>query len=341
MDMAWPVSDSPFGPRERGDEASIEIARALAEISAPSALTNASRLLVVEPRSSQIARSLRAAGFPGELIALASVPIGERYGVADGYTTVVVDDWTANIAPQSRARARSGAPITAPEIARPLAGHVATSVESELGTVQSIAITDLTRYIAPAYVPAALRWLAGRLAVQGCLALADPALTLDPEQLAELLGDSGLTLATDARVIEGDWPRTLTLWRRRSLGDAIKGGVARRLTWERLVTSERLQELVVSAYQEVFGGEEWGEWVRCARPGAHHSYSRAAAAALNPADRCACGWPEPLVMYHSAEDVLARLYRDLTPAATSSAYFRFTAASDEGGDEGARLYPHP
>ena len=329
--MAWPVTVSPLGSQGRRDEAAIEIARALAEISAPSALTDTSRILVVEPRSAQIARSLRAAGFLGELMALASVPIGERYGVADGYTTVVVDDWTANIAPQSRARTVSGAPIPPPETARPPA-HAAMSVEGELDTVQSIIITDLTRYIAPEYVPAALRWLAGRLAVQGCLALADPALALEPEQLAELLNDTGLTLATDARVIEGDWPRTLTLWRRRSFGDATKGGVARRLTWEPLVTNDRLQELVVSAYQDVFGGEEWGEWVRCARPGANHAYSRAAAAALNPAGYCACGWPEPLVMYHSAEDVLARLYRDLTPATTSAAYFRFTSASDATSD---------
>ena len=55
--MAWPVTVSPLGPQGRRDEAAIEIARALAEISAPSALTDTSRILVVEPRSAQIARS--------------------------------------------------------------------------------------------------------------------------------------------------------------------------------------------------------------------------------------------------------------------------------------------
>ena len=50
MDMAWPVNISPLVSQGRRDEAAIEIARALAEISAPSALTDTSRLLVVEPR---------------------------------------------------------------------------------------------------------------------------------------------------------------------------------------------------------------------------------------------------------------------------------------------------
>lgn len=328
--MAWPVTAGLAGQRGRRNEATLEIARALAEISAPSACENAGRILVVEPRSAHVARSLRVAGFPGEIVALASIPIGERYGLADGYAKIIVDDWTANVAPQSRARVLSGAPITAPDTAAPARDSAA--VDEAFGEFQSIIVTDLTRYLAPEYAPAALRWLAGRLTVQGCLALADPALTLEPERIAELVSEAGLTLATDARIIEGDWPRTLTLWRRRSPSDVAKGGIAQRLTWEGLAISERLQELVVSAYQEVFGGAEWGEWARCTRPGAHHAYSRAAVAALNPPNQCVCGWPEPLVMYHPAEDVLARLYRDLTPADTSAAYFRFASAPENSGE---------
>ncbi len=330
--MAWPVSAGLARERGRRDEATIEIARALAEISAPPALEIAGRILVVEPRSERITRSLRMAGYSGEIVALASIPIGERYGLADNYAKIVVDDWTANVAPQSRARVLSGVPILAPDAPPP--ARATDAGEDALGVFRSIIVTDLTRYLAPEYAPAALRWLAGRLEVQGCLALADPALTLEPEQIEELVREAGLTLATDARVIEGDWPRTLTLWRRRSQGDVTKGGVARRLTWESLVISERLQEQVVSAYQDVFGGEEWGEWMRCTRPGVHHTYSRAAAQALNPQNQCACGWPEPLVLYHPAEDVLARLYRDLTPADTSAAYFRYTHVAGDAEASG-------
>lgn len=306
------------------DDAMSEIASALAAISAPHAFGESGRALIVEPRSSQIASALREAGFDGEMLALASVPIGERYGVAGGYARVVVADWGGRLSPAPRARVLSGAIIPQADAV------VATDqpLEQTLGVFQSVILMDLTRYLAAEGVASALRWLAGLLVPQGCLALADPALIGDPDLLADTLNDAGMTLATDARIIDGDWPRTLTLWRRRSLADASKGGVARRVTWARLASDPRLQDQVVDAYQDVFGGDEWGEWVRCGRPGASHSYSRSAAANLNPPDRCECGWPEPLTPYHPAEDVLARLYRDLTPEANSAAYVRCAPARD-------------
>lgn len=240
-----------LGYGEQGDEGSVEIARAIAEVSAPQALAHTSRVLVVEPRSTYIARSLRGAGFAGELIALASVHIGERYGVAGGYTRVIVDDWIMRASSHALNGART-----------PFAASESNFLDTALGMFQSIVITDLTRYLPADGVPDAIRWLTERLAVQGCLALADPALasSLNPDRLAETLSDTGLALASEARVIEGDWPRTLTLWRRRlsEVSDRLHGAEEPLLHYAALVRSTRNAPHEVSGAPSALSAEYTG-----------------------------------------------------------------------------------
>lgn len=156
--------------------------------------------LVVEPRSLQLAAALRGAGFAGDLVALASVPIGKAYGVAADYTRVIVDDWLGRATGRGRSVGRAAGESHRGEL--------------RLGAFQTIIVTDLTRYVVADDAPAALIWLADRLETGGLLALADPALALTPERMAEAFAGAGLELAAAPRVLRGDWPRTLTLWRR-------------------------------------------------------------------------------------------------------------------------------
>jgi hypothetical protein len=229
--MMRSVAISKPGQRKRGDESSVEVARSLAEVSAPAALAHTSRLLVVEPRSTRITQSLRGAGFAGKLVALASVHIGERYGITEGYTKIIVDDWTARITTSFRERVLSGARVPPPTTG-------SESIESALGTFQSIVVTDLSRFLDVSDVPGALRWLSERLEAQGCLALADPAQALKPERLVESLRDLGLQLASDVSVLDGDWPRTLAIWRRASTDFATPNELEGPITLHALYAQE-------------------------------------------------------------------------------------------------------
>lgn len=272
------------------------------------------RVLVVEPRTRNIGVALRTQHYSGLTAALMRMPLPREFGVEQGYDQIITEDWLPSTNTGS--------------LRMPTTAH-AHAVE-RLGTFDAVIVSDLTRTLSPHLLTGTLAWLTTCVNMQGFLVLAEPAHTINVHQLARDLLESGLELVTDPEYIADDWPRSLLVWRRRSPSEAQRSGVVQRIGWEQLAVDRPLQRQLISAYQYIFGGDEWREWVKCMRPGCGRHYSRAEALALDPPDRCVCGWNQSLAPYHPAQDVLARLYQDLTPAETSCAYFRFGDVDVEG-----------
>lgn len=272
------------------------------------------RILVVEPRTGNIGLALRDQRYAGVTVALMRMPMPREFGVEQGYDQIITEDWL---------------PSTQTGTLR-LPPSEGAHANQRLGTFDAVIVSDLTRALSPHLLTGALAWLTTCVSAQGYLVLAEPAHTINVHQLARDLLDNGLELVTDPEYIADDWPRSLLVWRRRSPSEAQRSGVVQRITWEQLAIDRPLQRQLIGAYQYIFGGDEWREWVKCVRPGCGRHYSRAEMLALVPPNRCVCGWNQPLAPYHPAQDVLARLYQDLTPAETSCAYFRFGDADVEG-----------
>ena len=268
------------------------------------------RIIVVEPRTRNIGMALRAEHFSGATTALMHMPLPREFGIAQGYDHCITDDW---LPPANDMAAQADQPSDAG----------AASAQDRLGRYDALIASDLTRTLSPGQLPGALAWLSTCVEPLGYLILAEPAHTVNVIQLARDLMASGLELVTDPEYIAEDWPRALMIFQRRTPNEAMRSGVTQRITWAQLAHDRPLQRQLISAYQDVFGGDEWSEWVKCARPGCGRHYSYTETLALTPADRCVCGWHEPLIPFHPDEDVLARLYQDLTPAETSCAYIRF------------------
>lgn len=278
-----------------------------AKMRSPNALK---RILVVEPRTRNIAMALRAEHFAGETTALMHMPLPREFGIAQGYDHCITHDWLPPV-------------NDAPWQAAQLGGDSAATAQDRLGLYDALIASDLTRTLSPGQVPDALAWLSTCVEPLGYVVLAEPAHTVNVIQLERDLLESGLELVTDPEYIAEDWPRALMVFQRRTPTEATRSGVVQRISWAQLAHDRPLQRQLISAYQEVFGGEEWSEWVKCTRPGCGRHYSYTEALALDPPDRCSCGWHEPLALFHPEGDVLARLYQDLTPSETSCAYIRF------------------
>ncbi len=245
-------------------------------------------------------------------------PLPHEFGIAHGYDSIITEDW---LPPSGTGKLR-------------LPMHPPAPANERLGMFDAVIVSDLTRTLSPYALTSALTWLTTCIEMQGFLVLAEPANTINVNQLARDLIENGMEQIADPEYIADDWPRTLMIWRRRTPSEAMRSGVVQRIGWAQLAHDYPLQRQLISAYQYIFGGDEWREWVRCARPGCGRHYSRAETVALDPPNRCRCGWREPLVPYHPAQDVLARLYQDLTPSETSCAYFRFGDVDVEGVDRG-------
>jgi hypothetical protein len=308
-----PPDESFVHDRDAAGVAPI-IAQALlkaADLRGPDTL---SRVLVVEPRTRNIGIALRSQRYTGVTAALTYMPLPREFGIALGYDSIITEDW---LPPSGTGKLR-------------LPTHAPTTAQERLGMFDAVIVSDLTRTLSPNALTVALTWLASCISIQGFLVLAEPAHTINVNQLARDLIDSGMELIADPEYIADDWPRTLMIWRRRTPSEAMRSGVVQRIGWAQLAHDRPLQRQLISAYQYVFGGDEWREWIKCVRPGCGRYYSRAEAIALDPPNRCRCGWRTPLVPFHPAQDVLARLYQDLTPSETSCAYFRFGDVDVEG-----------
>ena len=266
------------------------------------------RILVVEPRTRGLGMALRAAGFNGETTALLHMRQPRDVGITQGYDQSITQDWL---------------PPTNASMSQVRQEGQATQAQERLGVYDALIVSDLTRTLSPAQLTGVLTWLSTCLSPLGYLVLAEPAHMVNGIQLTRDLLDCGLELVTDPEYIAEDWPRSLMIWQRRTPSETRRSGVAQRIGWTQLAQDRPLQRQLISAYQRIFGGEEWSEWVKCVAPGCGRHYSYAQAQALQPPDRCICGSDEPLAPFHPAVDVLARLYQDLTPAETSCAYIRF------------------
>jgi hypothetical protein len=276
------------------------------------------RILVVEPRTRSIGMALRAAGVPGETIALIRTPLPRELGIAQGYDRCVTYDWLS-LMDETTTPASTPASTPAPGAATD-------------AMFDAVIVSDLTRILSPDRLAEALTLIAAHINPLGYLILAEPAHVIDSVQLTRDLIASGLELMMDPETVADDWPRIVMTWRRRTPSEAMRSGVAHRIDWKRLAHDRVLQGQLAAAYQEVFGGEEWCEWVKCVRPGCERQYSHEQTLALQPPNRCVCGWHEPLVPFHPPEVVLASVYQDLIPSDSSCAYFRFDDAetTDEG-----------
>jgi hypothetical protein len=276
------------------------------------------RILVVEPRTRGLGMALRAAGFHGETTALLHMRQPRDVGIAQSYDQIITQDWLPPTNASVSQEWQEGAP----------------QAQELLGVYDALIVNDLTRTLRSAQLAGALAWLSTCLNPLGYLVLAEPAHMVNGIQLARDLLEYGLELVTDPEYIAEDWPRSLMIWQRRSPSEARRSGVAQRIGWTQLAQDRPLQRQLISAYQRIFGGDEWSEWVKCVAPGCGRHYSYGQAQALQPPDRCVCGSDEPLAPFHPAVDVLARLYQDLTPAETSCAYIRFGDV-DAAGQERA------
>ena len=272
------------------------------------------RILVVEPRTRNIGMALRATGLSGETTALMHTHLPREFGIAQGYDHCLTYDWISQLGESA-----------------PLASERASAPES-LGQYDAVIVNDLTRVLSPSRLSGALTLLASHLSPMGYLVVAEPAHVIDSLQLMRDLVPSGLELLMDPEIVADDWPRLLMTWRRRPTNEAMRIGVTQCIDWPRLAHDRVLQGQLIAAYREVFGDDEWFEWVKCTRPGCGRYYSFSQAMALQPPDRCICGWDEPMIPFHSAEDILASLYHDLTPSESTRAYFRFVDADKPGED---------
>lgn len=288
-----------------GASVASAIARLLGGVASSRGADALHRILVVEPYTRALGLALRAEGISAQTTALIHARLPREVDFDQGFDRTLTDDWT----PPSAAAQTDDTAIAA--------------LLERLGVYDALIVSDLTRTLSPTQLPGALAWLANCLNAQGFLVLSEPGHTLNAFQLARDLMASGLELVTDPEYIGEDWPRALLVWRRRSTAEAHRYGVVQRVEWPHLEQDIPLQRQLITSYQEVFGGEEWREWVRCVRPGCGRHYSRAQFQALQPQWECLCGWDEPLVPYHPAQEVLRRLRRDLTPAESSCAYIRY------------------
>lgn len=271
--------------------------------------TPSQRVLVLEPRSDMLCHGLRRAGFTGELWALLRRPIAYPSTAAQlrgGYNSIAYWDWSEPVARLSHA-AHSDAIPTAP---------------ARLGVFSAVIVSDASRLVPADQIGLLLSSLASLVQERGYLFVSEPYPDVDISLLEHQLLRDGLLLASDPEHTGDDWPRTLATFQKRGGEEAHLIGSLQRVEWPAIESHISVQDDIVSTYSEVFGGDEWHEWVRCTRPGANHHYSQREAALLSPPNRCLCGWPRPLQPFHTHDTVLEKLYHDLARQPTSCCYMK-------------------
>lgn len=261
----------------------------------------AERVLVLEPFVNSIGQHLRAGGFSGQSVALMSPLLSSYPGCAadqnpapEAFDQVVVRDWLAWVHDQQIPSAVSTQPF------------------------QVIVALDLVRVLSEEDWRATLLWLSGLLVAEGFLVVGEPADRIQQQALERELLSVGFVLAADAREVDTDWSRRVLRWQYRP-GDLNRlPGVLTRIQYTDVTADPTLKQTVINAYREIFGGDEWGEWMKCAACG--RQFSRRAYENLNPIRCCPCGARDSLEQFHSPQRVLNEMSYDLADSERSRLY---------------------
>ncbi|HLZ21749.1 MAG TPA: hypothetical protein VKQ30_06475 [Ktedonobacterales bacterium] len=288
--------------------------------------TMSGRVLLVEPFAETAGRLLREGGFQGQRVALLSPishtgPLGHR--PARGQITSLEALADQTVAPHEQ-------PMTARR--NIAAGFDRAVVNDWLSAVheqrfpeipqdqrfQVIVIQQLSRMFSPDDWLAALHWLKNLLVPEGFLIIGEPSSWIDQRALEAELHTAGFLLAADTRRIETDWSWRILRWQHRPGDFGRLPGTLVRVRRSDLDTRHGLRQAVVASYREVFGGDEWGEWMWCSV--CPRQYSRREYEELDPADQCVCGAERSLEVMHPPEHVLAEVRRDLADSDRSRLY---------------------
>lgn len=272
------------------------------------------RVLILGSETPSISGDLRQEGFAGERWTLARRDRTVASALDGSFEHVVVSDWLDEI--DAWIECTANGEEYAPD-----------EQLSDMGQFDAVIAHDLVRSVPPEHLISTLAWLATFVSPQGYLVTCEPVQRLSLEDLEGRLLQSGLLLAADALRIDGTWQYTVAVFQHRRGDESRLSGVLLRLTGAQIKGSAPLRQAVSAAYREIFGGEEWREWVRCTRPGCDHHYSRREADALAD-ERCVCGWPHPLVPFHTADSIHAKLQEEMADDTLSRCYVRMGKAND-------------
>lgn len=261
----------------------------------------AERVLVLEPFVNAVGEHLRAGGFRGESIALMSPLLSsfdsctpDQQPVLEAFDRVHVHDWLTWVHDQQ----------VPPVVAEP--------------PFQAIITLDLVRALAKDDWHATLLWLSRLLVAEGFLIVGEPADRIQQQALERELLSVGFVLAADVRGMDTDWSRRILRWQYRP-GDLNRlPGVLSRIQYTDIAADPALKQAVITAYRDIFGGDEWGEWMKCTACG--RQFSRREYEALDPRDCCPCGIRDALELFHSPQRVLEEMSYDLADSERSRLY---------------------
>lgn len=264
------------------------------------------RVLLFEPRSSAVARQLRRAGFTGEIAAMTRLPLADT-ALANEVDAVEVVDWEEASAD--------------PDLEQVLP-------DAQLYSV--VVIENPERLVAEPALPQVIGWLARRTAVRGYVALVQDASSGEQESVLAALADAGCVLSCDVQHIEDTWSWAFSTYQHCPGDEARLAGNLRSIDLAEAIRPPVLGDLVTT-YRDVFSGDDWDEWMRCASPECDRHYSKRQVSLLPDVERCLCGWPEPLVPFHTAESVTEKLRVELADPDVSCCYIRTSPQTSVAG----------
>jgi len=279
--------------------------------------TTTGRVLVVEPFSDSLMRTMRQTGFTGECVTWARTPRDGATGEDARWSALLAQSDQVFVGDWFDYQPDGDDPHTAPH---------RDALPNPDGRFQLIVALELTRLLPAERHIAFLQYLTTLLAPLGFLIVGEPA-DVAQDQLAAALTYEGMAQTADARRLNADWDWRITRWQLRSGRATRRTGSLEPITYAEIATQPRTQDAVVSAYREVFGGDEWSEWMFC--PVCSRQYSRHEYESLN-SPVCVCDAHALLEVYHTTDDVLLQARHDLADPAHSRLYARW-------GHESARL----
>lgn len=339
--------DAPHDPLRRVQGAGITVAGEIARLACDTLSVvgrlHEGRVLLVEPFSASVAEALRQLGFAGTIHAIMrrADTTPQRWH-ANPFDHLSVVDWLDLLGADG-----SDAVVT------DAAGRID-------GTYDVVITCDFARLLPSGAIVAAATWAATFVEPFGHLICGEPAscdllnaetglqqdvdacktLPVPIESITAGLMAQGLVLARDVTRVEVDWTWSIACYQLRPGDSSRLAGALTRVTRTRLATDTALQEGIVAAYREVFGGPEWREWARCTRPGCGRRYSHAEYMRLQPPGTCLCDWSEPLVPFYDSSDILAKLAGELGDDARSRCYVK-SVQSDAASEGLEWLVAHP
>jgi hypothetical protein len=285
------------------------LARRSAQMLALHPAGSAGKVLIFEPRSAACGQALRQAGIAGERHAVLRSSLPAMHALAQGYDHLHVWDWSDCLhveEPSHDDGAAQSRPPTRPA----------------LGSFELIVVSDAIRLVHRDHLAKLLICLSTFLAPRGFLIVSEPTTDGLVDDLQRELAGAGLQREADDLRAEDTWPRIIATFQQRPSDEIKHTGILRRATAGDLQRHASLRQGLIATYRDVFGGDEWREWVRCTRPGCGRHYSQQDMRTLTPPDRCVCGWHEPLVPFHTAASVLAKVRQELADDDMSSCYLR-------------------